>query len=82
MVIKGLKIILALIGLLSIVIDFFALFQGIMGIVIGISSIFSGGLLIAIVDLMYQSANHQKKIDMLINQVQALQHSQDYERAE
>ena len=73
LIIKGFQIILAIFGILSIIGGFFYLFQGVGGIAIGVSLIFSGGLLFAVAELMDKSKDHQKKIDVLITQVQALQ---------
>ena len=49
------------------------MFQSILGLPLGVSLIFSGGLMLAVADLMDKSKEHQKKIDSLITQVQALQ---------
>ena len=73
LIIKGFQIILALLGILSIIGGFFTAFQGAAGIAIGVSLIFSGGVMLAVADLMDKSKEHQKKIDLLITQVQSLQ---------
>ena len=73
LIIKGFQIILTLLGIVSILGGFVVMFQSILGLPLGVSLIFSGGLMLAVADLMDKSKEHQKKIDSLITQVQALQ---------
>lgn len=83
-IVLGFRYILALFGLISILVGMYFLFEGLSNFALfplGISFLFSGGLLIVVSNLMQKSKEHEKLLKEIIFKLQAVQKNPNFDEA-